>query len=341
MSRTEINQLGEFGLIQHLTEKFTIQNSDRTLFSIGDDAAVIDPGQDLVLLSTDLMIEDIHFDLSYFPLKHLGYKAVISNISDICAMNAVAQQITISLAISNRFSVEALEELYSGIQTACEIYKVDLIGGDTSNSTKGLVLSVSVLGYQSKEKICYRSGARPGDFVVVTGDLGGAYLGLQLLEREKKIYMSDPSIIPQLDQYPYPIERFLKPEARKDIISLFSRIGLVPSAMIDLSDGLSSDLMHICQQSSVGAIIEDHLLPVHAESQQLALEFHLDPGMCALNGGEDYELLFCLPPTEYEKIKYLPGFNYVGEITSPEQGIKLKTSSGKFHDLKAQGWVHF
>jgi len=340
MSQTEVTQFGEFKLIDHLTEAFSIHH-DSTKTSIGDDAAVVSHGDQDLLVSTDLMVEGIHFDLMYFPLKHLGYKAVVSNVSDICAMNGVAEQITVSIAMSNRFSVEALEELYRGIKTACDIYKIDLIGGDTSSSQKGLIISVTVLGRQKPEKIAYRSGAKPGDYIVVTGDLGGAYLGLQLLEREKQVYLSDPKIVPQLDQHKYTVERFLKPEARKDIISLLDRVGVKPTAMIDLSDGLSSDLMHICRKSRVGALIEDQLLPIHPESRALAMEFNLDPSVCALHGGEDYELLLCVDPLEYPKIQYLPGFSYVGEILPAVEGIKLKTGSGKEHPLEAQGWVHF
>lgn len=340
MNRTEIKEFGEFKLIDHLTEHFVLHH-DTSLLGVGDDAAVIRAGDQDLLVTTDLMVEGIHFDLMYFPLKHLGYKAVISNLSDICAMNGVAEQITVSIAMSNRFSVEALEELYAGIKTACDLYKVDLIGGDTSSSQKGLIISVTAIGRQKPEKITYRSGAKPGDFIVVTGDLGGAYLGLQLLEREKQIYLSDPNIKPQLEEHRFAVERFLKPEARKDIISLMERIGLVPTAMIDLSDGLSSDLMHICRKSGVGAVLEDQLLPIQNEAKQLALEFHLDPGVCALNGGEDYELLMCVNPQDYEMIKYLPGFSYVGEILPADAGIKLKTSSGKEHPLQAQGWTHF
>ncbi|MBK9271239.1 MAG: thiamine-phosphate kinase [Saprospiraceae bacterium] len=340
MTNTEVNKLGEFKLIKHLTEHFILHHQD-TKTAVGDDAAVIEGGDQDVLISTDLMIEGIHFDLMYFPLKHLGYKAVISNISDICAMNAVAKQITVSIAMSNRFSVEALEELYKGIKTACDLYQVDLVGGDTSSSQKGLIISVTVIGKQKPEKISYRAGAKPGDFIVVTGDLGGAYLGLQLLEREKQIFLSDPNIKPELEEHKYPVERFLKPEARKDIISLLDRLGIRPNALIDLSDGMSSDLMHICESSKVGAIIEDSMLPIHEDSRKLAMEFKLDPTTCALHGGEDYELLMCIRPEDYPKIQYLPGFNYVGEILSVEEGIHLKTASGKKHPLQAQGWVHF
>ncbi|MBK8641120.1 MAG: thiamine-phosphate kinase [Saprospiraceae bacterium] len=340
MSRTEINTFGEFKLIEHLTDQFSIFH-DTTLKGVGDDAAVLDLGAENGLLSTDLLIEGIHFDLMYFPLKHLGYKSVIVNLSDICAMNGIPQQITVSVAMSNRFSVEALEELYSGIKLACDLYKIDLIGGDTSSSQKGLIISISVFGRQAKEKVVYRSGAKSGDYIFTTGNLGGAYLGLQLLERERQLFLSDPNIKPKLEDHKLIVERFLKPEARKDIVLIMEKAGVIPTAMIDISDGLSSDLFHICNQSKVGALLEEANIPIHEEAQLMALEFNLDPVTCALNGGEDYELLMTVDPADFEKIRYLPGFYYIGEIKPIEEGIKIKTTGGNIHTLKAQGWQHF
>ena len=340
IARTEISDLGEFKLIELLTESFP-QFYKSTVKGIGDDAAVIDFGKESLLITTDLLVEEIHFDLMYCPLKHLGYKAVVVNLSDIYAMNAIPYQITVSLAISNRFSVEAIEELYAGIKLACELYKIDLVGGDTTSSPKGLPLSVTALGRQQKEKIVYRSGAQVGDYLFVTGDLGGAFLGLQLLEREKQIFLSDPKIQPDLENKKEIVGRFLKPEAKKDAILLLNQVNVIPTSMIDLSDGLSSDLMHICSQSKVGALIEEASIPMHHEAQLMALDFKLDPITCALNGGEDYELLFSIKKEDLELIKFLPGFYYIGEIRPQEEGIKLKTTGGKIHPIKAQGWKHF
>ncbi len=339
--RTEISQLGEFKLIEHLTRNFGIQDST-TVAGVGDDAAVIQckSGQQLVL-STDLMVEGIHFDLMYHPLKHLGYKAVSVNVSDICAMNALAAHITVSIAVSNRFSVEALEELYQGIQHACQHYGVDLVGGDTASSQKGLIISVTATGFQAPDKLVYRKGAKRGDHIFVSGELGGAYLGLQLLEREKQLFLSDPSITPDLENQHYIVGKFLKPEARKDMIFWLQKAGVVPNAMIDISDGLSSDLMHICAQSHCGALIEESLIPIHEQSQLMALKFNMDPVTCALNGGEDYELLMVIAPEDASKVRYIPGVYYVGEIRDAAEGIMLKTNQGKLHKLTAQGWTHF
>ncbi|HMW39355.1 MAG: thiamine-phosphate kinase [Saprospiraceae bacterium] len=340
MSRTELNELGEFALIDHLTQEVAIHHQE-TILGIGDDAAVIENKDSCTLVSTDLLIEGIHFDLMYHPLKHLGYKAVIVNLSDILAMNAVPKQITVSVAVSNRFSVEALEQLYEGIRTACNLYKIDLVGGDTTASPKGLIISITVIGTQQKDKIVKRNGAKPGDYIYVTGYLGGAYLGLQLLEREKRIYQEHPDIQPQLGENREILERILKPEARMDIIRLLDKNHILPSAMIDLSDGLSSDLLHICKQSGTGALIEEQNIPIQQEAQLMALEFHLDPITCALSGGEDYELLICVPPDLHDKVKTLPSFYYIGEITAPENGVRLKTTHGNFHNITAQGWKHF
>ncbi len=341
MKRTDVNELGEFGLIDHLVKGFKNHNKS-TLKSIGDDAAIIKAGAGSVAISTDMLIEGIHFDLSYCPLKHLGYKSVIVNLSDIYAMNMLPSQITFSMALSNRFSVEALEEIYAGVKKACEIYKVDLVGGDTTSIPKGLALSVSALGYTEKLKdIVYRNGAKIGDVICVTGDLGAAYLGLQLLEREKQLFLNDNSIKPDFSGNQYVIERQLKPEARKDAIEYFRKSNLRPTAMIDVSDGLSSDLMHICKQSGVGAYLEESKIPLNAESKQLALEFNMDPVTCALSGGEDYELLFTVAPEDLDKIRFMPGAYIIGEITPEEDGVKLHTTGGNIHPLKAQGWNHF
>lgn len=337
---TDVNELGEFGLIDHLTKGFTNQNNS-TIKGVGDDAAVIKNGDEYMVISTDLLVEGIHFDLMYSPLKHLGYKSVVVNLSDIYAMNATPEQITVSIALSSKFSVEALEELYAGIKEACRIYKVDLVGGDTTSSPKGLTISVTAIGKVKAEDITYRSGAKKGDIVCVTGDLGAAYLGLQILEREKQLYMSNPGIQPDLEDQKYLLERQLKPEARKDSIAYFRQHKLTPTAMIDISDGLASDLMHICKASQVGAFLEEGKIPIKDEAQLMAIKFKLDPVTTALNGGEDYELLFTIDESELEKIKYMPSVYIIGEITDKADGLKLHTTGGNIHDLKAQGWKHF
>ncbi len=340
IKRTEIRDLGEFGLIDRLTGAFPLQN-ESSVKGVGDDAAVIDNGGFMTVVSTDMLVEGIHFDLMYTPLKHLGYKSVVVNVSDIYAMNATPRQITVSIAISNRFSVEALEELYDGIRAACTHYGVDLVGGDTTSSLKGLIISVTAVGQGEKEKLAYRSGARPGDLICLTGDVGAAYLGLQILEREKQLYLSNPGIQPDLENQQYLVSRQLKPEARKDVIEMFAQNKLVPTSMIDVSDGVSSELFHICKQSGVGAFLEESGVPIHPEAQMMALKFGLDPITCALSGGEDYELLFTIDPSDVEKIKYLPDIYIAGEITPAADGIKLHTKGGNIHDLKAQGWQHF
>ncbi|MAT53961.1 MAG: thiamine-phosphate kinase [Saprospirales bacterium] len=338
--RTEISEYGEFGLIDHLTKDLKIHNSS-TIKGVGDDAAVIDNDGFLTVVSTDMMVEGIHFDLMYFPLKHLGYKAIVSNLSDICAMNARPRQVTVSVAISNRFSVEAMDELYAGMKAACDAYQVDLVGGDTTSSNRGLIISVTAIGQGEKDKLVYRNGAKPGDLICITGDLGAAYLGLQLLEREKQLYLQNPDVKPDLEEQKHAVGRFLKPEARMDMIEILDKAQLVPTAMIDISDGLSSDLMHICKQSGVGAIVEETGVPIHSDTKLLALKFNLDPINCALNGGEDYELLFTIDEKDVEKIRLLPDIWIAGEITEKEEGLKLHTSGGKRHDLFAQGWKHF
>lgn len=335
--RTEIASLGEFKLIDRITEPFQLRQPS-SIKGIGDDAAVIAAGNDAILVSTDMLVEGVHFDLMYTPLRHLGYKAVVVNLSDIYAMNGQASQITVSLALSNRFSVEAIEELYAGVRLACEFYGVDLVGGDTTSSLRGLVISVTAIGKAKREAITYRSGAKPGDLLCITGNLGAAYLGLQILEREKEVYLADPNMQPELEENSYLIERQLKPEARADIIRAFAKNELIPTAMIDISDGLSSEVFHLCHQSKVGAIVEEAGVPIHPDAQMQAITFNLDPITTALNGGEDYELLFTIDPQDIEKVKYLPDIYIAGELTEAAEGIKLHTKGGNIHDLQAQGW---
>ena len=338
--RTDVNELGEFGLIEHLTKNFPIQQPS-TVRAIGDDAAVLDNGSQLTVVSTDMLVEGIHFDLMYSPLKHLGYKSVVVNLSDIYAMNAVPRQITVSIAISNRFSVEALEELYSGIRAACERYKVDLIGGDTTSSRRGLIISVTAIGTVDPSNLVYRNTAKVGDILCVTGDLGAAYLGLQLLEREKQIYLANPGVQPDLEQQNYLIGRQLKPEARGDIIHLFRTNQLVPTAMIDISDGLASEIFHLCKESGVGAFVEESGVPIRQEAELMEIKFQMDPITCALSGGEDYELLFTIKPDDLEKVRFMPDVYIMGEIVPAKDGIKLHTKGGNIHPIKAQGWRHF
>lgn len=338
---TDVNKLGEFGLIDHLTKDFKPKLKS-TLLGIGDDAAVIANALDYTVISTDLLIEGIHFDVRYTPLKHLGYKAVVVNLSDIFAMNVRPTHITFSIAISSKYTVEALSELYAGIQAACKFYNVDLIGGDTTSHLKGMAISVTALGsIADKEKITYRSGAKVGDIVCVSGDLGAAYLGLQLLEREKQLYLDDQSITPQIEGHQYILERQLKPEAGLDAFEYLAKVDLLPTSMIDVSDGLSSDLMHICKASDVGAFIEEGKVPMSEEAKAMALEFNMDPISTALNGGEDYELLFTISPDDIEKIQFMPGATIIGEIVDKKDKLTLHTTGGKIYPLKAQGWNHF
>ena len=306
--------------------------------AIGDDAAVLDASEKQTLVSTDLLIEGVHFDLSYMPLKHLGYKAVMVNLSDVFAMNGTAAQITVSIAVSNRFPLEAIEELYAGIQLACETYKVDLIGGDTTSSNKGILISVTAIGKANKEEVVYRDGAKETDLIVVTGDLGAAYLGLQVLEREKQVFKVDPKNQPDLDNYTYLIERQLKPEARKDIVGLLKELDVKPTSMIDISDGLSSELFHICTQSKVGCKVYEEKLPLDPQVISACEEFELDSTMVALSGGEDYELLFTIPIADFDKIKGNPNFSIIGHVTSENQGLNLVTRANQEIELKAQGW---
>lgn len=339
MARTELSDLGEFGLIEFLTKDVKLKNKS-SIRGVGDDGAVLDHGSQKTVISTDLLVENIHFDLIYTPLKHLGYKAVVVNLSDIYAMNARPTQITVSLAISNRFSVEAVNEIYQGIHAACEVYNVDLIGGDTTSSVQGLTISVTALGVANEDKIVFRDTAKEGDLICVTGFLGGAYVGLQLLEREKQIYLDDPKMQPDLENKDYIVGRLLKPEARKDIFEFFETTDLLPTSMIDISDGLSSDLLHICRQSDVGAFVEEKNLPIAQETSVKAMDFKLPPTTCALHGGEDYELLFTIKPEDAEKIRYNMEIRIIGEITKPEDGINLHTSGGSIKELIAQGWRH-
>ena len=335
--KTSLAELGEFGLIKHITKYFKVANAS-TVKAIGDDAAVLDASEKQTLVSTDLLIEGVQFDLSYMPLKHLGYKAVMVNLSDVFAMNGTAAQITVSIAVSNRFPLEAIEELYAGIQLACETYKVDLIGGDTTSSNKGILISVTAIGKANKEEVVYRDGAKETDLIVVTGDLGAAYLGLQVLEREKQVFKVDPKNQPDLDNYTYLIERQLKPEARKDIVGLLKELDVKPTSMIDISDGLSSELFHICTQSKVGCKVYEEKLPLDPQVISACEEFELDSTMVALSGGEDYELLFTIPIADFDKIKGNPNFSIIGHVTSENQGLNLVTRANQEIELKAQGW---
>lgn len=337
-NRTELEKLGEFGLIKHLTQYFPIDQKT-TIKSVGDDAAIIEvPSSDHLVVTTDMLVEGVHFDLMYTPLKHLGYKSVVVNLSDVFAMNAIPTQITVSMAVSNRFSLEALEELYAGIKKACEFYQVDLVGGDTTSSKSGLILSITALGMAPKTNIVTRAGARENDLLVVSGDLGGAFMGLQILEREKEVFKSAPNAQPDLSGYDYILERQLKPEARKDIIELLSSLDIQPTSMIDISDGLASEILHLAEQSFVGCDLYEEKIPVAPQTIQAAREFNIDQTTAALNGGEDYELLFTIKPQDYEKIKGNPSFSVIGHITAEVNGCRLITNGGGTIALTAQGW---
>lgn len=338
--RTEISKLGEFGLIDHLTKNFKVEQKS-TIKGIGDDAAVLNFGNKKVVLTTDLLVEGVHFDLSYMPLKHLGYKAVMVNLSDVYAMNASASQITVSIAISNRFPLEAIEELYAGIELAAKTYNVDVVGGDTTSSVTGLIISISAVGVANEEDIVYRNGARPNDLLVVTGDLGGAYMGLQVLEREKEVFKVNPNNQPDLDNYSYIIERQLKPEARKDIVKLLNGLDVKPTAMIDISDGLSSEIIHICKQSNVGCDLYENKIPLDPQVISTCEEFKIDSTMIALSGGEDYELLMTISQEDYPKIKANPNLTVIGFMTEQSNGIHLVTRADTKIPLKAQGWNAF
>lgn len=338
--RTSLEQLGEFGLIEHLTKHF-VNEQQSTEKGIGDDGAVLDFKSNKVVVSTDLLVEGVHFDLSYMPLKHLGYKAVVVNISDICAMNAVPTQITVSIAVSNRFPLEALEELYAGIQLASTYYNVDVIGGDTTSSQTGLIISVTAIGEAAEKDITYRSGAKDTDLLVVTGDLGAAYMGLQILEREKQVFLVNPNNQPDLEHYSYLIERQLKPEARKDIKKLLQDLDVQPTSMIDISDGLSSELFHICKQSGVGCNVYEDKLPLDPQFINVCEEFNIDSTTIAINGGEDYELLFSIKMEDYDKIKGNPHLSVIGHIVPENEGLHIVTRENTKIPLKAKGWNAF
>lgn len=338
--RTEIEELGEFGLIDHLTKNTETHNAS-TILSIGDDGAVIDHFGKQTVISNDMLVEGVHFDLMYTPLKHLGYKTIAVNVSDIYAMNATPTQVVLALAFSNRFSLEALEEFYEGVHAACEEYKVDLIGGDTSTSLKGFIISCTAIGEVTPDKYVKRSGAQKGDLLCVSGDLGAAYLGLTILEREKKIFLESPSVQPDLEDEKYIISRILKPEARKDIVQFFAEQDIMPTAMIDISDGLSSEILHICKQSGVGCVLYEDKLPIEDETRQAAFKFNLDPTACALSGGEDYELLFTLKQEDYDSIKENADISVIGYMTEPEKGTHIYTKGGNTYPITAQGWNAF
>lgn len=340
MSRTEIASLGEFGLIEHLTRNVEIQNASSVL-GIGDDAAVLDHFGKQIVVTTDMLVEGVHFDLVYTPLKHLGYKSVVVNLSDVYAMNATPTQITLSIAFSNRFSLEALEEFYEGVYAACNTYGVDLVGGDTCSSQKGFIISVTAIGEVLPEKVVKRSTARVGDLLCCSGDLGGSYVGLLFLEREKKIFLESPQIQPDLEGETYVISKLLKPEARKDIIEFFETQNIVPTAMMDISDGLSSEILHICKQSGVGCKLYEEKIPIANEMRNAAYKFEIDPTACALSGGEDYELLFTVSQADYDKITLSEQISVIGFMTEATEGSKIITKGGGLHDITAQGWNAF
>jgi thiamine-monophosphate kinase len=338
--RTEISSLGEFGLIDHLTKNIEIQNAS-TIVGVGDDAAVIDHFGKQTVITNDLLIEGVHFDLMYTPLKHLGYKTVVVNVSDLYAMNATPTHITLGIAFSNRFSLEALDDFYEGVYAACERYNVDLIGGDTTSSQKGFIISCTAIGEVTPDKFVKRSTAQKGDLLCVTGDLGAAFLGLTLLEREKQIFLENPKIQPDLEGEKYIVGRILKPEARKDIIKFFEDQKLQPTSMIDVSDGLSSEILHICKQSKLGCVLYEEKIPVAEETRMAAFKFNLDPTACALSGGEDYELLFTVDQDDYPKIKDSPDISIIGYLTPEEEGAHIFTKGGGKHAITAQGWNAF
>nr|MBI1230631.1 thiamine-phosphate kinase [Cytophagales bacterium] len=338
--RTEISEIGEFGLIERLSQQIAVKHTS-TVKGIGDDAAVISHGEMMQVVTTDLLLEGVHFDLSYCPLKHLGFKAVAVNVSDIAAMNAIPKQITVSIALSNRFPVEAVEELYEGINLAAAHYNVDVVGGDTTSSRSGLVLSITALGEASKEQLAYRSGAGVNDIICATGDLGAALMGLQVLEREKQVFLANPDMKPDLDKYSYITGRQLRPEARMDIIHELRDLQVVPTSMMDISDGLASELFHICKASEVGVLIYEDKLPIDKQTYDTAVEFGIDPITSVLNGGEDYELLFTIRQDDFHKLEKHPDVHFIGHVTPASEGKFLVTKSGTAVELKAQGWKHF
>lgn len=335
--KTSLSSLGEFGLIKHLSQSFELKNST-TKKGVGDDAAVLRFGDEETLISTDFLVEGIHFDLSYMPLKHLGYKAIMVNLSDIYAMNGQASQVTVSIAVSNRFPLEAIEELYAGINLACKIYDVDLVGGDTTSSTSGLIISVTAIGHAKAEDVVYRSGAQENDLLVVTGDLGAAYMGLQILEREKQVFKVNPNSQPDLEPYTYILERQMKPEARKDVRELLANLEVKPTAMIDISDGLSSEILHLCESSKMGANLFEHKIPLDPSVISVTEEFNLDSTTIALSGGEDYELLFTVDQKDFDKIKGNPNFSIIGHMKPETEGRHLITRDGLQVELTARGW---
>jgi len=338
---TQVGKLGEFGLIKRLTEKIILKQPS-TIKGVGDDAAVIEPEKDhVILLSTDMLAEGVHFDLTYTPLRHLGYKAVAVNVSDICAMNGTPTQITVSIGISNQFSVEAMEELYRGMHFACEEYGVDLVGGDTTSSNSGMVINITILGKAKKENITYRHAAKVGDIVCVSGDLGAAYSGLLILNRGKEIFANDPEARPDLTGYDYVLKRQLMPQARVDIVELFKTYNIIPTAMIDISDGLSSEVNHLCEDGKIGAIIDEERIPINEAVKKVAEEFKKSAMSFALSGGEDYELLFTLDKKDFEKLKNSNQLKRIGEIVTPAQGVSFRDKAGKLHPLSAKGWDSF
>ena len=336
-SRTSLSDIGEFKLIEHLTKDIILHHKS-TIKGVGDDCAVLGNSDKLTLVTTDLLVEGVHFDLSYMPLKHLGYKAVMVNLSDVYAMNGSAKQITVSIAVSNRFPLEALEELYAGIHLACKTYKVDLVGGDTTSSTKGMLISITAIGEVEKKNVVYRNGAKPNDLLVVTGDLGAAYLGLQVLEREKQVFEVNPNAQPELENYNYLVERQLKPEARKDIVELLQNLDVKPTSMIDISDGLSSEILHICKQSKVGCSVYEDKIPLDQQVISTCEEFNIDSTTVALSGGEDYELLFTIAQEDFLKIKANPNLSVIGHITEENEGAQLITRGNQKIEIIAQGW---
>jgi thiamine-monophosphate kinase len=338
--RTEIEQLGEFGLIDRIKGEFSLKNAN-SLTGIGDDAAVLDAGDSALLVSTDMLVEGIHFDLAYVPLHHLGYKSVAVNVSDIAAMNGRAEQITIGIALSNRFSLDAVDAFYQGVKAACENYNVDLVGGDTTSSISGLIISITVIGRAPKNRISYRSGARTNDIVCVTGDLGGAFMGLQVLEREKQVFLADPNMQPGLEKYPYIIGRQLKPEARTDIVFDLEEAGVIPTSMIDVSDGLASELLHLSKNSAVGIRIYEDKVPIDNQTYETAIEFNMDPVTAALNGGEDYELLFTVRKEDQDKIAKHPDIHMIGYVHERSSENVMITKSNNIVPIQAQGWNHF
>jgi thiamine-monophosphate kinase len=339
IQQTSISELGEFGLIERITKDIQLKNSS-TVKGVGDDAAILDYGDKQVVVTSDLLTEGVHFNLMYAPLKHLGYKAVVVNLSDVYAMNAIPKQITVNIALSGKFSLEAVDELYAGIHLACEKYGVDLVGGDTTSSLTGLTLSITALGEIEKDKAVTRGGAKPTDLLCVTGDLGGAYMGLQLLERENEVFKVNPDMQPQMEGYDYILERQLKPEARQDIVEAFHKLGITPTSMIDISDGLSSEIMHLCKNSKVGCNLHEEKIPMDRQTKEMAEEMNINPLVAALNGGEDYELLFTVSLEDYEKIKSDPDFTIIGHMTDASEGVNLITAAGSAIVLEAQGWNH-